>query len=82
MTDRDHLHALIDELPESQTDAAARYLEFLQGDGGDVTDVLIGHGAQREQYIKAVEEGIACADRGEFIEHEEVVARIEKILSE
>ena len=33
-----------------------------------------------ERFRAAVREGIAAADRGEFIEHEEVWAHIEKIL--
>ena len=33
-----------------------------------------------ERFRAAVREGIAAADRGEFVEHEEVWARIESIL--
>ena len=33
---------------------------------------------EREAVIEAVEKGIASADRGGLVEHDEVVARIEK----
>lgn len=32
------------------------------------------------RFCEAVDEGIAAADRGEFVEHEEVWANIQKIL--
>ena len=35
---------------------------------------------EEEQFRAAVREGIAAAERGEFIEHDEVWANIEKIL--
>jgi predicted transcriptional regulator len=35
---------------------------------------------EEEQFRAAVREGIAAADRGEFVEHEEVWANVEKIL--
>ena len=37
-------------------------------------------GAEEEQSRDAVREGIAAADRGEFVEHDEVWANVEKIL--
>jgi predicted transcriptional regulator len=35
---------------------------------------------EEERFRDAVREGIAAADRGEFVEHEEVWGNIEKIL--
>jgi len=35
---------------------------------------------EREEYLAAVEKGIEQADRGELIEHDEVMARIERLL--
>ena len=36
--------------------------------------------SNRARYLAAVQEGIDQADRGEFIEHEEVVENVERIL--
>jgi len=35
---------------------------------------------ERDRFLAAVEEGIAVADRGEFIEEEEMDARVEEML--
>ena len=43
-------------------------------------DVLLRLIEANERYRAAVREGIAAADRGEFVEHEEVWANVEKIL--
>jgi len=32
------------------------------------------------RFIEAVKRGIASADRGDFVEHDEVVARVERLL--
>ena len=45
-----------------------------------VKDVALRLLTEDEQFRAAVREGIAAADRGEFIEHDEVWANIEKIL--
>jgi predicted transcriptional regulator len=36
--------------------------------------------AQEEQFIEAVEKGLASLDRGEFVSHQEVGRRIEGLL--
>lgn len=36
--------------------------------------------SEDEHFLRAVDEGIAAADRGEFIEEQEMDARIEKML--
>jgi predicted transcriptional regulator len=43
-----------------------------------VKDVLIRYVEDEVRFIEAVQKGIASADRGDFIEHDEVVDRIEK----
>jgi predicted transcriptional regulator len=42
-------------------------------------DVLVRYLGDKAQFIAAVERGIAAAERGEFIEEEEMDARIEHI---
>ena len=43
-------------------------------------DVLLKLIEDNERYRAAVREGIASADRGEFVEHQDVWANVEKIL--
>ncbi len=43
-----------------------------------VTAILAEHVDDEAAYIAAVEEGLADARRGDLIDHEEVVARIER----
>jgi predicted transcriptional regulator len=42
---------------------------------------ILGVYLKREaQFVAAVKRGIASAERGDFVEHDEVLARIERIL--
>ena len=42
---------------------------------------ILGIYLKREaQFVAAVKRGIASAERGDFVEHDEVLARIERIL--
>ena len=43
-----------------------------------VEEVLNRYLEREARFIEAVEKGIASADRGDLLEHDEVVARIEK----
>ncbi len=43
-----------------------------------VQEVLNRYLERETRFIEAVQKGIACADRGDLLEHDEVVARIEK----
>jgi predicted transcriptional regulator len=66
--------------PEQET----RLSQIADHHGTDATQ-LVREAALRlldenEQFRAAVREGIAAADRGEFVEHEEVWANVEKIL--
>ena len=45
-----------------------------------VSDVLVRYLDEEARFLAAVEEGIAAADRGEFIEEEEMDARFERML--
>ena len=45
-----------------------------------VKDVLVRYLDDESRFVAAVERGIAAAERGEFIEEEEMDARIERML--
>lgn len=45
-----------------------------------VKDMVLRQLQEDVRFRNAVEEGIAAAERGEFVEHEEVWANLEKIL--
>ena len=45
-----------------------------------VQDVLARYLDKEARFLAAVEEGLAAAERGEFIEEEEMDARIERML--
>jgi predicted transcriptional regulator len=51
-----------------------------QGRGTDelVREVLNRYLEDEARFIQAVQKGIASADRGDLLDHDEVVARIEK----
>jgi predicted transcriptional regulator len=60
-------------------------LSQIAAHAGTDTERLVKDAALRlldedERFRAAVREGIAAADRGEFVEHEEVWANVEKIL--
>jgi predicted transcriptional regulator len=44
-------------------------------------DVLVRYLDDEARFLTAVEKGIAAADRGEFIEEEEMDARVERMLN-
>jgi predicted transcriptional regulator len=44
----------------------------------EVLDFYLKHEAR---FVEAVKRGIAAADRGDLIEHEEVLARIERLVN-
>jgi predicted transcriptional regulator len=44
-------------------------------------DVLVRYLDDEARFLAAVEKGIAAADRGEFIEEEEMDARVERMLN-
>lgn len=46
-----------------------------------LTDAALDLLQQSDRYLEAVERGIAAADRGEFIEEEEMDARVAKMLN-
>jgi predicted transcriptional regulator len=45
-----------------------------------VKDVLVRYLDDEARFLAAVEKGIAAAERGEFIEEEEMDARVERML--
>jgi len=46
----------------------------------EAVDLMLEHLEHEERFFAAVEEGRSSARRGELLEHDEVVERIEKIL--
>ena len=47
----------------------------------DLAQEILSVYLKREaQFVAAVERGVASAERGDFVEHDEVLARIERIL--
>ena len=80
MANKQQLHSLVDRLPSTEIEAAARYLEFLLARNN--SEVICCDDEARRQYIEGVKRGIAAADRGELIDHQEVVDRIERLLQE
>jgi predicted transcriptional regulator len=65
--------------PELQAKLA--HLATQQGRDTDelVQDVLTRYLEEETRFLEAVEKGIAAAERGEFIEEEEMDARIEQM---
>ncbi|MGC2110379.1 MAG: hypothetical protein WA655_12735 [Candidatus Korobacteraceae bacterium] len=45
-----------------------------------LTDAALNLLHEHDRFLKAVERGIAAADRGEFVEEEQMDARVEKML--
>jgi len=66
--------------PEQET----RLSQIANHHGTDATqlvkDAALRLLEENERFRAAVHEGVAAADRGEFVEHEEVWANVEKIL--
>jgi len=44
-----------------------------------VTEVVVRYLDEKARFLEAVEKGIAAAERGEFIEEEEMDARLERM---
>ena len=44
-----------------------------------VTDVVVRYLDEKARFLEAVEKGLAAAERGEFIEEEEMDARLERM---
>jgi predicted transcriptional regulator len=77
MEDRRTLHALLDELPESELPTARRVLEHLRGRSEDPLRFLLDRAPAddeevTEEDLAAIREGLEEKARGEAISHEEV----------
>jgi predicted transcriptional regulator len=61
----------------------ARLKEFAARKGKDAAQVVeetVSNMLQRQaRFVEGVERGIASADRGDLVDHEEVVSRIERL---
>ena len=65
-------------------DTEAQLKEFAARKGKDaahvVEEIVSNTLQQQARFVEGVKRGIASADRGDLIDHEEVVKRIEQIL--
>ena len=80
-TVKDELHRLIDKLPETEVQAARRFLEFLCGMSEDpLAQVLrrapVDDEPETPEERAAVEKALRQVERGETIPHEEVLRRL------
>jgi predicted transcriptional regulator len=65
-------------------DEQARLTQFASQIGKDAEQVVrdaVDHLLNDARYVEEVRKGFASLDRGEFVEHEEVGARINRLLS-
>ncbi len=64
-------------------DREAQLKRFAASKGKDVAQVVeetvIRMPEQQAQFIEGVNRGIAAADRGDFVDHDEVVDRIDRL---
>jgi predicted transcriptional regulator len=65
-------------------DTEARLEQFAASEGKDPEQIVVETVTRmlerRAQFLEGVERGIAAAERGDLIEHDEVVNRIERLL--
>lgn len=63
------------------TEAQLKQFAARQGkDAAQVVEETVSHMLERQaRFIQGVERGIAAADRGDMIEHDEVVNRIDRL---
>jgi predicted transcriptional regulator len=65
-------------------DQQARLIQFASQLGKDAEQVVrdaVDHLLNDARYVEEVRKGFASLDRGEFVEHEEVGSRINRLLS-
>jgi predicted transcriptional regulator len=65
--------------PEQQTQLAQMAAQAGTNPERLVTDVVVRYLDGKARFLEAVEKGIAAAERGEFIEEEEMDARLERM---
>ena len=75
MTNKSELHVLVDELPDSEIDAAARYLAYLRDTADPLTRLLDNAPGDDEPLTpeeeQAIEDGMAAYRRGDYLEAED-----------
>jgi predicted transcriptional regulator len=65
--------------PDQQTQLAQMATQAGTNPERLVTDVVVRYLDRKARFLEAVEKGIAAAERGEFIEEEEMDARLERM---
>jgi hypothetical protein len=76
-TAKERLHRLVDELPDSELHAAARYLEYLRSMGGDpllrtLMEAPLDDEPETDEERAAVAEAREALARGEVVSDEEL----------
>lgn len=76
MITKEHLHKLVDPLPQGEIEAARRYLEYLRDAGDPLTRTLgqapLDDEMEDDEERAAVAEGRADFDSGRVVSHEEI----------
>jgi hypothetical protein len=78
MTPKESLHKLVDELPESEHDAARRFLEYLRDAGSDpllhaLVAAPLDDEPTTEEDLSAIREADEAIARGDQIAHDKVL---------
>lgn len=76
MNTKEHLHKLVDELPQGGIEAARRYLEYLRDAGDPLIRMLrqapLDDETEDDEERAAVAEGRADIAAGRVVSHEEI----------
>lgn len=70
-------HQLVDNLPEDVLSEAYRYLQALSSD-----DFIPKLGCTRAEYNREIDESLAEIERGEVVEHEDVINMLKQIIDQ
>lgn len=81
MTDRERLHALVEDLPEAEIHAALRFVEYLRQSDDDpvlkaLRDAPPDDEPLTEEDVAALEEAWEDVRQGRLVSHEEVRRQI------
>lgn len=76
MVTKEHLHKLVDDLPQGEVEAARRYLEYLRDAGDPLIRVLrqapLDDEAEDDEERASVAEGRADIAAGRVVRHDEI----------
>ena len=77
MTEREHLYALVEALPDSEIKPATRFLEYLRDQHLDPVSLALDRAPLDDEPLteddeRALEEALQDRDQGRVFSHEEV----------